>query len=257
MAALEKLSIDTPEQVALEFSLASIGSRFLALALDTLIQGVSAVVLFFLAIFAAAFSASAAGVVLPSEAGPWILGALIVGWFTVYAGYFAIFEAMWNGQTPGKRVVGLRVIHASGRPISVYEAVLRNVVRIADQMPGIYAVGIVAVFVTERSQRLGDLAAATVVVHEAVKERALAEAPAPRRTGPAVPHYGAARLSSDEIGVVELFFRRRSDLDGVARVRMAAQIADRLRERLGVTASVQNEQLLEEVLAEYRRVGRY
>ena len=94
MAALEKLNIDTPEQVALEFSLASIGSRFLALALDTVIQGVSGLILFLLAVFAVAFAATAAGFVLPAEPGPWILGALILGWFIIYAGYFAIFEAL-------------------------------------------------------------------------------------------------------------------------------------------------------------------
>jgi uncharacterized RDD family membrane protein YckC len=257
VAALEKLNIDTPEQVALEFSLASIGSRFLALALDTLIQGVGAVILLGLAIFAVGFFAAAAGVGLPAQPGPWIMGALILGWFVLYAGYFAIFEAVWNGQTPGKRVVGLRVIHASGRPISVFEAVLRNVVRIADQMPGIYAVGIIAVFVTERSQRLGDLAAATVVVHEQPVEASTPAALATGRPAAAAPHYGAARLSSEEIGLIELFFRRRGELDGVARVRMAGQIADRVRERLGITSTIQNEQLLEEVLAEHRTLSRY
>ena len=257
MAALEKLNIDTPEQVALEFSLASIGSRFLAIALDTIIQGVAALLLLFVAVFAFAFGASAAGFVLPDEPGPWILGGLILAWFIIYAGYFAIFEALWNGQTPGKRVVGLRVIHASGRPISVYEAVLRNVVRIADQMPGIYAVGIIAVFVTERSQRLGDLAASTVVVHEKLVTAAPLDAPSPHRRDTPVPHYGAARLSSEEVGLIELFFRRRNELDGVARVHMAGQIADRIRQRLGVTSRIQNEQLLEEVLAEHRSLSRY
>ena len=257
MAALEKLNIDTPEQVALEFSLASIGSRFLALALDTLIQGICAAILFLLAIFAVGFATALAGLVMPGEPGPWILGALILGWFILYAGYFDIFEAVWNGQTPGKRVVGLRVIHESGRPVSLYEAVLRNVVRIADQMPGIYAVGIIAVFVTERSQRLGDLAAATVVVHETLVDATLPETAVMRSAGSAAPHYGAARLSSEEIGLIELFFRRRAELDGVARVRMAGQIADRVRERLDITGPIQNEQLLEEVLAEHRSLSRY
>lgn len=259
MAALEKLNIDTPEQVALEFSLASIGSRFLALALDTIIQACVAFVLLVLALVASGYVIGLSGIGLGENAATWVLAGLVLGWFVTYSAYFAIFEALWNGQTPGKRLVGLRVIHVSGRPISVYEAVIRNVVRIADQMPGIYAVGIVAVFVTERSQRLGDLAASTVVVHEKTIQAALPDV-SPRRPTSAsagVPQYGSARLSQEEVGLIELFFHRKDELDGVARVRMAGQIADRIRHRLGITAHIQNEQLLEEVLAERRSLHRY
>ncbi|HVL67080.1 MAG TPA: RDD family protein [Vicinamibacterales bacterium] len=246
MAALEKLSIDTPEQVALEFSLATVGSRFLAVAIDTVIQMAGASLLFLLA--AAVSFVTGARV----SAGPWVMAALVLGWFVIYSGYFAIFETVWNGQTPGKRVVGLRVIHVSGRPINAFEAILRNVVRIADQLPGVYAIGIVTIFLTERSQRLGDLAASTVVVHERTVG---AEAPVVEtRAARARParHYGAARLSAAEVSLIELYFRRRDELDGAARIRMAQQIADRLRARLDISVPVEHEQFLEEILAEHR-----
>jgi uncharacterized RDD family membrane protein YckC len=248
--AFDKLSIDTPEQVALDFSLASIGSRFLALAIDSLIQlGVSGLLLL-LALVAGRIFQFALDTV-----SPWILAALILGWFLVYYGYFAAFEVLWNGQTPGKRVIGLRVISVTGRPISAYEAILRNVVRIADQMPGIYAIGIISVFVTERSQRLGDLAAGTVVVHERAVEAVDME---PRADPPVVTtRHGAARLAPEEIAVVELFFRRRDQLGNYDRSRVAAQIADRIRPRLGITEKSNNERFLEEVVAEYRDRNRY
>ena len=252
MAALEKLNIDTPEQVSLEFSLATVGSRFLALAVDTLIQVGSALVLF----IGVGIGAAAASFTL-EQAGPWLMAVLVLGLFAVYYVYFAVFEAVWNGQTPGKRVVGLRVIHASGRPVSVFEAILRNIVRIADQLPGIYAVGIVSVFLTERSQRLGDLAAGTVVVHERVEGEAARELTTPRTAGLPVTHYGATRLSAEEISVIELFFRRREQLDGHARVRAARRIAERIRQRLGISAPIDNEQLLEEVLSEFRARGTF
>jgi uncharacterized RDD family membrane protein YckC len=161
VGALDKLSIDTPEQVALDFALASIGSRFLALAVDTLIQTAATIALVALGLGLLSLVS-----VNLQAAGPWLLAALFLAYFLIYNAYFAVFEALWNGQTPGKRVIGLRVISTTGRPISVFEAILRNVVRIADQLPGIYAIGIVSIFVTERNQRLGDLAAGTVVVHQ-------------------------------------------------------------------------------------------
>ena len=244
MPALEKLNIDTPEQVALEFSLATIGSRFLAVAIDTIIQIACAIVL--LLVVAAGIWATGA---LGLAARPWVLAVLVIGGFVIYYGYFAVFETVWNGQTPGKRVIGLRVIHASGRPISPWEAILRNVVRLVDQMPAIYAIGIVSVFVTERSQRLGDLAAGTVVVHERLAESLDDVAPRPRAARSA---YGARRLLPEEISVIELFFSRRGQLDGYARMRTAHQIARRIRERLEITAQLDDEQLLEDVVAEYR-----
>ena len=82
---------------------------------------------------------------------------MILSAFVLYYGYFALFEALWAGQTPGKRVIGIRVIVAAGRPLSGLDAVLRNVLRIIDQLPGMYAVGLLAIFLTERNQRLGDL----------------------------------------------------------------------------------------------------
>lgn len=250
MAAHDKLSIDTPEQVALDFALASFGSRFLAIAVDTLIQTAATIVLVGTGL-GALFALS----VSPGNAAPWVLAVLFFVYFLIYHAYFAVFEAAWNGQTPGKRVIGLRVISVTGQPISVFEAILRNVVRIADQLPGIYAIGIVSIFVTERNQRLGDLAAGTVVVHE---RAVVADDVELRLEPPATPtHHGGTRLTSEEAAVIELFVRRREQLGSHERSRKAAQIADRIRMRLGITEKSDDEPFLEEVLTEYRERGRY
>ena len=250
MAALDKLSIDTPEQVALDFALASVGSRFLALAVDTLLQAAATVLLILAAIAVVAVAR------LNFQAmAPWMLAVLFLVYFLIYNAYFAVFEALWNGQTPGKRMIGLRVISVSGRPISVFEAILRNVVRIADQLPGIYAIGIVSVFVTERNQRLGDLAAGTVVVHERAVE---SDDLGLRLEPPASPtHHGASKLLPEEVAVIELFLRRRGQLDAFARSRKAGQVAERIRARLGISDKSPDEPFLEEVLSEYRERGRY
>jgi len=235
--------------VSLDFALASVGSRFLALALDTIVQA-SAI--------AAVILVALAGLVATGVAwrgvGVWVEAAALLILFTLYYGYFGAFEALWSGQTPGKRVVGLRVLSVTGRPVSVSEAILRNVVRVADQLPGIYAVGILFVLVTGRNQRLGDLAAGTVVVHE----RPLA---APRDAEPARrtsrSRHGAHRLDVEEIAVVETFLRRRSDLSAEARLRAARQIAARFQTRLGIAPVEEEEAFLEEIVAEYRGAGRY
>lgn len=248
MPAPEKLTIDTPEQVPLEFTLASVGSRFLAVGIDTLLQIAGFLVL--LAIWGGVTLMVSAG--LPEGLGTWVTGALLLAGFTIYYGYFALFEALWDGQTPGKRIIGLRTITVSGRPITAYDAILRNVIRVADQLPGIYAVGIVTIFLTERSQRLGDLAAGTVVVHEQpIDTQAFGAAPAA-----GLGHYGAGRLSVEEIALVETFLRRRTALADVRELR-AREIAARIGRRLNAERPEDDEVFLEEVAAEYRAAGRY
>ena len=249
MSAPEKLTIDTPEQIALEYTLGSAGSRFLAVAIDTLVQLAVAAVVALLATFgAAATSLTGGGLAL------WVQALVILFWFALFYGYFALFESLWNGQTPGKRAIGLRVITLSGRPITVFDAILRNLVRIVDQIPGIYAVGLVSVFLSPKNQRLGDLAAGTVVVHEQALSHAL-RAPAPTPAGPLL---GAHRLLPNEIEAMEVFLKRRDDLPAWHRDKTAGQLAKHVRARLGIPLERQpsDEQLLETLVAEYRSRGR-
>lgn len=249
MPASEKLTIETPEQISLEFPLAGAGSRFLALAIDTLLQIAGFTILGILALVAAFFRIG-----LQSALGTWALAIVLILGFVLYYGYFAAFEALWNGQTPGKRLVRLRVITTSGRPITAYEALLRNLVRIVDQLPVVYTVGLLSVFLTERNQRLGDLAADTVVVHEQPAAAVVASEEI-RESGrrPPAARRGAAKLTPQELALVETFLSRRDDLPDHQRGSTAAAIAARIRRRLDVRDAVSNETLLEEVAAEARR----
>lgn len=244
MPASEKLTIDTPEQIALEFPLASAGSRFLAVAIDALLQIGGFMVLGVLAMLAAFMRITFASVL-----GTWTLAILVLVGFLLYYGYYAIFEALWNGQTPGKRAIHLRVITSSGRPITGYEALLRNLVRIVDQIPGFYAVGLITLFCTERNQRLGDLVADTVVVHEQPIARHDVI-----RTSAGVDRRRSARLTAEEFTLVETFLNRRHELADPIRIRTAATIAARVRRQLNLPANdiVGDEVLLEEVAADAR-----
>ncbi len=96
----------------------------------------------------------------------WIVAILGLISFILLWGYYIFFEILWNGQSPGKRWVGLRVIRIDGTPITLSESIIRNLVRIIDFLPTAYGVGVVTMFINTNSRRVGDLAAGTIVVHD-------------------------------------------------------------------------------------------
>ncbi len=161
MDSMDQLQIDTPEQIALELPLAGIGSRFLALVIDTLIQ----FIIYFVGIIVIALATLGSFAInwVPASIAPAFFVILV---FCVYWGYFALFEIFWKGQTPGKRYAGIRVMKESGRPINAFEAITRNLMRAVDSLPGFYGVGLLTMFLNKQSRRLGDFVAGTIVVHE-------------------------------------------------------------------------------------------
>jgi uncharacterized RDD family membrane protein YckC len=254
MSSFDKLTIETPEQTALEFPLAGIGSRFLALAADTLLQVVvGSVVATILAVTAVSLS------LLSKVAGIWTAAILIFVLFCVQFGYFALFEALWNGQTPGKRWTHLRVIKDSGRPISAYDAILRNLLRIVDALPTMYATGLITMLISRENKRVGDYAAGTVVIHEKPLQgvRSIwqqSETPAqPPATG-LLP-----QLTVEELQLVEAFLDRRGSLEPHVRSAMARQIADRLAERWAIPAEGRPdaEKFLEAAAEQRRQTARF
>ena len=252
MEPLDKLTIDTPEQTALEFPLAGIGSRFLAMTIDTAIQLVS----FFLLFLVLALAVPALRT-LGSIAPQWAIAILIVAGFLIYYGYFAFFEALWNGQTPGKRYAQLRVMKDDGRPINAYDSIARNLLRIVDQLPVFYGVAIFSVFLSKQNKRLGDFVAGTVVVHEKTVEAARPFLEI--RPDDSAVAYDVSRITLDELHLIETFLQRRDTFEPALRGSMAAQISTRIAEKLEVHVYgwPANEKFLEAVHAQYRATGRY
>ncbi len=265
----DKLNIDTPELVSIEMPLAGIGSRFIALLVDYLIWGAGFTVL-----------AIALAVILPSIGvlswvkAQWALAIAIFGFFLVNWGYFTLFEAFWNGRTPGKRVARIRVIQRSGRPIGLFESMARNLVRYIDQLPGIYVVGVITMFVTRQHQRLGDLAAGTLVVRDREEEAPLWNetgtrtftapmfapgAPSPEpHVALALPATGIARLSPADLEVLEGFFARRLDMSLPTRQMLAQRIAAAIQAKSGLEQpeGVSVETFLEATAHQLRDVAR-
>src|SRR4030095_14694935 len=168
IAAKDVLIIETPERVPLHFALASIGNRFLACAIDHAIQALT--ILLMLIGFLTLANYSRLGDRL-NAAPKWVYAVLIVILFLIISGYFAFFEWVWRGQTPGKRWLKLRVIREDGRPVTFWEAAVRNLLRTFDMMPApFYSIGLISVFVSLSDQRVGDMVAGTVVVRESEAE---------------------------------------------------------------------------------------
>src|SRR5260221_3675834 len=159
----ETLDINPPENGAFGYQLAAIGSRFLATLLDTLIIALLQIVIF---IVVAVIANTLDHAALQNIFSAWAYAVIGLVAFIFYWGYYIFFEMLWNGQTPGKRWTGLRVIRADGTPITLSESLIRNLARIVDLLPFAYGVGIITMFIDKQSRRLGDLAAGTLVIHE-------------------------------------------------------------------------------------------
>jgi len=252
MDSHDHLIIDTPEQTSLEFPLAGIGSRFLAMAADTAIQiAVTLSVVIALALLSPGLS------LFGSIGQQWIAALVIIGGFLLYSAYFAFFEIVWNGQTPGKRYAQLRVMKDDGRPISAYDAVARNLLRIVDSLPALYGVGVLSVLLSKQSKRLGDFVAGTVVVHETALEgvRPFAETTVDQ----SLPAFDASSITIDELRLMEAFIERRDSLDPGLRSSMASQIAARIGEKVQVKVYgwPRTENFIETVLQQCRERGQF
>lgn len=253
MDPIEKLTIETPEQIALEFPIAGLGSRGLALLVDTLIQALVVITVIVVS-----------SVVSPDlsrywvTAGKWVTALFIFAFFCLYWGYFAIFEVFWNGQTPGKRQAKIRVITASGRPITVFEAISRNFLRAIDSQLG-YMVGAITIAIDKNNRRLGDMVAGTVVVHE-IQELGdsywYAQQNAAATT---VSVEAVTAMTAQEFQLVETFLNRRLDLPYEQRQNTARTIADRIGARLNVPSADRPspENFLEELSRRYRDNARF
>jgi uncharacterized RDD family membrane protein YckC len=239
----DRLTIDTPEGVPIELTLAGVGSRFTSALLDYLFQTIILVALVLVLRFGTGIDPGSSAI----ASALWALGFFVVFW-----GYDVAFEVLNSGRTPGKAMNGLRVVRESGAPVTFGPSAVRNVLRIIDILPGMYLVGMTSIVVTRRNQRLGDLAAGTLVVRE------------PRRLPPEVlvspsvqaPAWDTSAIGQEELDAVAAFLARRGDLAAGARIQIAAELAGRLRPKVGgAIAREGDEMFLERLVAAKRGVS--
>ena len=244
----DRLAIATPEGVELELTLAGLGSRaiagFIDLTLKVLIIAALAIVF-----FVALSEGLAIAVVTPLA-------------FVVLIFYDVAFEVWGQGRTPGKRWTGLRVLRSSGRPVDVRASAIRNLLRIVDGIPFSYLPTIVAVLVTRRNQRIGDLDADTIVVRD--RRGAPATAPVPgaqAASAPAAPSgwpppgatWDVSAVSRDDVAAVNSFLASRHSFEPEARRTLATQLHAALAPRVGGADETDPERFLERLAEQKAR----
>lgn len=215
------LDVETPEQVVVSYTLAGIGTRGAAALVDLVLM---------LALNGAAwYGAASLARLFPSvfdAAESWLMAAFILMQFCIVWGYAVAFEALWDGQTPGKRLLGLRVVRNGGGGVDLGASAARNLIRFVDFLPFGYFVGMASIVANARNQRLGDLVAGTIVVRERLLRHQR-----PRATAARVEDDGAilvATLDDERFALLDRFVQREPTLDDASRARIANALVVRL-----------------------------
>jgi uncharacterized RDD family membrane protein YckC len=238
MRFFNQIKLKTPESIELEFNLAGIGNRTLALVIDNHVLWLTYLLVVFLLSRVLEFMTLSGGfdnadMAESSSLGQWLLAIFGLFSFFWFTGYFVLFETLWRGQTPGKRWVKIRVIGQDGRPLSMYQATLRALVRPIDDW---LFIGFFMVLLGRQERRLGDLIANTIVIQD---EQAIAGSKQAPFSGRAqvvaetlVTKADFNQLRPDDFAIIKEYLQRRQALEAKARERVSQQLMTQIQQRL-------------------------
>lgn len=261
MKIADEYRLISPEKVNLNFRLAGVGSRIAACFIDTLFQSLitlSVIVLF--VFFGSVWTGivQLMGVKIPKWDQAFGLGILAVFLLlstVVYSGYFILFETVWNGQTPGKRLLKLRVVQENGLSLTFLMVLIRNLLRVIDALPVGYAIGILTGLISKRNQRLGDLAAGTIVVRESMESAPqMVDFEVVETAWAGTVRLSIHKLSENDFSILKNYLLRRQSLKKEETLSLERKLAAFFCEKLDVNLSqVENYlEFLEQVAAMYQ-----
>ncbi len=250
----DEIELVSPESFVLQLEVGGLGSRFLAILTDTTIQSLLIVLIF----------AGGAGTIhmtletFKEHALSWVGAVVFVLLFLVTWGYFVFFETVWDGQSPGKRMFGLRVSKMNGQPLTVFDSVVRNLVRYLDFFPSCYGMGVTVALCNKYYRRIGDYAAGTVVLRVRSPELTLGGAAGLPSDASAVSNIGSSgpqaiqSIPSDtasftrqelmgiilqDYEIVRNFLLRRDELELAPRQHLSDKIASGLKEKMAIPST--------------------
>ncbi|MCD6309317.1 MAG: RDD family protein [Candidatus Eremiobacteraeota bacterium] len=239
--------VETPESIRITYEIAGIGSRFVAQLADLLIlfSGYTFMMFGFTAIMDMLDK-----LITVNFNEAWFVAIFIILAFLYIWGYFMIFESLWAGQTPGKKIMRLRVVLEGGYPATFVSIVLRNLVRIVDALPGFYMVGLISMIINRKTKRLGDYVAGTIVI----KERgSLGRISNPEnQISLELPSLPLEILDEKDLLLIRKFLSRRKEMDDIHRAQLARKIAFNVMEKMGIESLPEQffsiEEFLEKIL---------
>jgi uncharacterized RDD family membrane protein YckC len=240
----EQLSIDTPEQIELNYDIAGIGSRACAALIDSTLIGVLMWLGWYLMF--SVFTGRMDGML-----SNWLIAILSLITFSIYWGYYIVFDLFRNGQSPGKRALKLRVIKNGGYPIGFGDSAIRNLVRVVDFLPMFYAIGIASMILDKRWRRLGDLAAGTLVVKERtdLTSAQLVVSVDPKSNFTYADRIRLEMVTPMELSTIREYLSRRRMLSAKRRGQLSRTIGQPIAQKMGVEEPVDFNLFLEEVYA--------
>jgi len=248
------VTVRTPESIAFYYELAGLGSRFLAIVIDFAIQLFVLITLWLLIALAADRIAPLANAVRlnSTQATAVFLALFFLGFFAIFFGYFIVFEAVWNGQTPGKRLLGIRVVRDGGYPLDLGSAVLRNLIRVVEALL-LYVPSAISALISAQNKRLGDFAAGTIVVRDRAFEVSDPQAWLRGDSVPSAPPLLAeTALTPAEWLLVDRYIQRRTSLPPAVAAATAARVAGALRSKVGAAgATLTDDDLLLRLFASH------
>jgi len=229
----QTVDIETPELVVVSYTIAGVGSRVYAGLMDLLICFIGFIALA-IGIFAITPARDRQNSGQPM-ATAWAFAIVILMQFVILWGYYLLFEGLRDGQTPGKRLLGLRVVRDGGYSVGFAASSIRNLMRIVDLQPVFtYATGIASIALSKSGKRLGDIVAGTIVVRETMVAQPFGNVPAPANRAAGTPALVTARLSDPEFQLLDRWVSRRSSLTAERRRQLTEQVFVRLAESLPV-----------------------
>jgi uncharacterized RDD family membrane protein YckC len=221
------LEVRTAEAIAVRYELAGLGSRFLAVTLDMTLQAAVALGAFLLLLIVSGSTARAlAWIHLDVSVDVAAITLLALAGFALFFGYFIIFELAWNGQTPGKRALGIRVVRDAGFPVDAGASIVRNTVRVVEVGFGFYVLSALVMLMSRENKRPGDFAAGTIVVRDRADDLPVLDALLRED-----PEHDDG-LEPDDRALIAQFLGRRATLEPRAAAEIAARIAERVRPKL-------------------------